>query len=291
MTTTANTAPSSARTTPRPTGRAATANGAPDLVLRQVSKTFPGRRGLAPVHAIKDVSGEVAATSFVSILGPSGCGKSTLLEIVAGLMAPSSGELRLGGSTIDGPTEGISVVFQEDSSLPWRTVRQNVELPLEVKGVPGKERRERSLEALELVGLRSFADARPRELSGGMRQRVAIARALVSRPRLLLMDEPFGALDQQTRMQIGEQLRQIWGETEQTIALVTHDISEAAYLSTDVWVLTERPSVVARQVKIPWSAEPDLANVMRMPEFGALTAELWDTLRQRPAETGQADHG
>lgn len=258
----------------QPTGAAP-----PRLVLDHISKTFPPRAGLTSVTAIRDITSEIEVGSFVSIIGPSGCGKSTLLEILAGLSRPTSGRVLFDGQTVTQPTSGIAVVFQEDSTLPWRTVRRNVELPLELRKIDPAERRARVDEILELVGLRDFAEAHPRELSGGMRQRVAIARALISRPRLLLMDEPFGALDQQTRLAIGEELRRIWMELGQTIIFVTHDINEAAYLGTELWLLTRRPCVIRTRMAIPWARSQNLVGVLKRPEFAELTATMWEMLR------------
>ncbi len=262
---------------------------APRVTLEQVSKTYPARPGRPPVEAIRRIDGVVSVGAFVSVVGPSGCGKSTLLEIVAGLIPPSSGRV-----VVHQPQAGLAeredagahtehrpaVVFQEDSTLPWRTVVANVELPLEILGVAGRERRQRAMAVLDLVGLADFARARPRELSGGMRQRVAIARALVGHPSLLLMDEPCGSLDQQTRLAIGEQFRRIWRQTEQTTMLVTHDIGEALYLGTEVWVLTARPAQLRLRITTPWPSDAPLVEILRSRECAELSAQIWELLRE-----------
>jgi NitT/TauT family transport system ATP-binding protein len=213
--------------------------------------TFPSAE--RPVEALRDIDLEIGRGEFVTILGPSGCGKTTLLRILAGLADATAGRAELhaeDGTTTDVGAGGaaasgkISFVFQEPNLMPWRTVRENVELPLEIRGVPAEERRGRASELLTMVGLELFHEARPRELSGGMKQRVAIARALSYHPELLMMDEPFGALDAQTRDKMNAELQRIWIESGTTAILVTHHIPEAVFLADRVVVLTGRPGQV-----------------------------------------------
>jgi NitT/TauT family transport system ATP-binding protein len=241
----------------------------------EVGMTFDS--GDVVTEAIASVSGEVADGRFVSVIGPSGCGKSTLLDIVGGLQRPTSGHVSIGGEQVDGPRRDTAMVFQEDSTLHWRTVTENVTFGLEVAGVSGDERKRRAGEMIELVGLAGFEGHRPRQLSGGMKQRVAIARALVLDPRILLMDEPFGALDQQTRMFIGLELLRIWDETRKSVLFVTHDIQEAVFLSDEVWVMSHRPSTIKEvlQVDLP---RPRDAGVLNDRRFHEQTGHLWQLL-------------
>src|SRR5499433_4447832 len=193
------------------------------------------------VTALNNFTIEVTKGEFVSIVGPSGCGKSTFLNIVLGLIKPDSGEIRLNGTPIKGPGQERAMVFQEFGLLPWRTVTANVELGLELKDVPAAERSERAIELIKLVGLAGFERHYPHELSGGMKQRVGLARALATEPEVLLMDEPFAALDAQTRDLMQAELLRIWQEARKTVLFVTHQIDEAIYLSDRVMVMTKRP--------------------------------------------------
>jgi len=244
--------------------------------FENVGMTFRAK-GLV-TEAIASVTGTIDKGRFVSVIGPSGCGKSTLLDLVCGLQRPSSGRIVIDGDPVTGPRTDTAMVFQEDSTLPWRTVRENVEFGLEVAGVGKAERAERAREMLEVVGLAEFADHRPRQLSGGMKQRVAIARALVTDPGILLMDEPFGALDQQTRLLVGAELTRIWERTHKRVMFVTHDIQEAVLLSDEVWVMSRRPSVIkaVRQIDLP---RPRPAEIIGDPRFHAYTDDLWELLR------------
>jgi NitT/TauT family transport system ATP-binding protein len=228
-------------------------------------------------EAIASVSGHVDDGRFVSVIGPSGCGKSTLLDIVGGLQRPTSGRVEIAGEEVSGPRRDTAMVFQEDSTLHWRTVSENVTFGLEVAGVPAGERKRRAQEMIELVGLSGFEEHRPRQLSGGMKQRVAIARALVLDPRILLMDEPFGALDQQTRMFIGRELLRIWEETRKSVLFVTHDIQEAVFLSDEVWVMSHRPSVIKEVLEVGLDRPRDDA-ALRDPRFHDYTGRLWELL-------------
>ena len=220
------------------------------LTLRNVSKFFGAAdNGSQQVVAINDVSLDVSAGEFFSIIGPSGCGKSTLLRIIGGLLTASSGELTVGSDKVNGPHPWVGMVFQEESTFPWRTTLGNVEFGLEMRGVSQDQRRQKSREMIRLVGLSGFEERYPSELSGGMKQRVAIARALVLEPKILLMDEPFGALDEQTRIILGEELLRIRDQLKQTIILVTHNINESVQLSDRVMIMTARPGRVKEVVR------------------------------------------
>jgi NitT/TauT family transport system ATP-binding protein len=220
------------------------------IELAAVSKTFRSRHGEL-VHAVEDVSLAVEADEFVSIVGPSGCGKSTLLKLVAGLVPPSRGAVRIRGQDVREPFPDVGIVFQSAVLLPWRTVLDNVMFSIEMLGLPLDHHRARARELIELAGLAGFERKYPWELSGGMQQRVAICRALVHDPSLLLMDEPFGALDAMTREEMGLELLRIWEERRKTILFVTHSIPEAILLSDRVVVMTPRPGRLARVLDIP----------------------------------------
>ena len=250
------------------------------LTLRNVSKAFGGLdNGSEEVVAVNDVSLQVDAGEFFSIIGPSGCGKSTLLRIVGGLLDASSGELMVGSERVAGPHPWIGMVFQEESTFPWRTTLGNVEFGLEMRGVPVTERRAKAREMIRLVGLSGFEERYPSELSGGMKQRVAIARALVLEPKILLMDEPFGALDEQTRIMLGEELLRIRDELKQTIILVTHNINESVQLSDRVMVMTARPGRVKQVVAIDLPHPRD-SSIIASERFGRLVAQVWTALRE-----------
>jgi NitT/TauT family transport system ATP-binding protein len=254
------------------------------VVIEDVAMAFQSEDVVT--EAIRSVSGHVSDGRFVSLIGPSGCGKSTLLDIVGGLQAPTSGKVTIAGDEVRGPRRDTAMVFQEDSTLHWRTVTENVTFGLEVAGVPRDERAERAQALIELVGLDGFEDHRPRQLSGGMKQRVAIARALVLDPSILLMDEPFGALDQQTRMFIGRELVRIWEETRKSVLFVTHDIQESVFLSDEVWVMSHRPSVIKEvlQVDLPRPRDQD---PLKDPRFHELTSRVWELLSEEAAAMGQ----
>ncbi|MGE0503461.1 MAG: ABC transporter ATP-binding protein [Rhizobiaceae bacterium] len=221
----------------------------PLIKLSGVAKTYRAADGV-PVKAVDSVSADIVQGEFVSILGPSGCGKSTLMMMIAGLLTPSAGSVSFRGSAVNGPLRDFGVVFQDAVLLPWRNVVENVELPGEVAGVPRGERRAASEKMLAMVGLAGFERKFPHELSGGMQQRVAIARALSLNPTLLLMDEPFGALDAMTREQMNLELQRISLESGATVVFVTHSIAEAAFLSDRVFVMSGRPSTVREIVSI-----------------------------------------
>jgi NitT/TauT family transport system ATP-binding protein len=247
-----------------------------------VRKTYEADTGV--VEAIRDVSGSIRSGRFVSIVGPSGCGKTTLLNIVGGLDQASDGAVTIDGTPIKGPRRDIGMVFQEDSTLHWRSVLDNVAFGLEVAGVGKEERIERARKMIQTVGLGGFEQHRPPQLSGGMKQRVSIARALVMRPRILLMDEPFGALDQQTRTFVGHELVRIWEESQTNVLFVTHDIAEAVYLSDEVWVLSHRPSVVREVVEIDLG-RPRPAGTARSARFHEYTDHLWSLISDAEAKS------
>ncbi len=230
------------------------------------------------VTAVTGIDQTVPHSSFVSIVGPSGCGKSTLLAVVSGLQKATTGSVSVAGKPVTGPDPKIGVVFQEDSTLPWRTVEENVAFAMEMIGTPKATRKQRAQDTIELVGLGGFEKSYPSMLSGGMRQRVALARTLAVQPEVVLMDEPFAALDQQTRLFLGAEVRQIWARTKQTIMFVTHDISEAILLSQQVWVMSYRPGTIIDVVDIDLPAERD-AGVVSTPRFNELHNRIWGSLQ------------
>ncbi|WP_054957001.1 ABC transporter ATP-binding protein [Paenibacillus dakarensis] len=218
------------------------------FTVQQVSKIYDGD---VPTVTLKDINLTVQDGEFLCILGPSGCGKSTLLELLAGLQAPTEGEILLEGEQLKGPNRKSGVVFQDPSLYPWRTVEQNVGIGLEIAGVDKAERKSRVDRYLQMVGLQGFGEKYPHQLSGGMRQRAGIARALAGHPEVLLMDEPFGAVDHLTRLQLQNDLLQIWEEEKKTVVFVTHDVSEAVYLGDRVVLLSPRPGRIHRIFGIP----------------------------------------
>jgi NitT/TauT family transport system ATP-binding protein len=250
------------------------------LTLRNVSMVFGSAdNGSEQVPALNDVSLDVQAGEFFSIIGPSGCGKSTLLRIIGGLLRATAGELTVGNERINGPHPWIGMVFQEESTFPWRTMLANVEFGLEMRGVAPEQRRKKAREMIGLVGLSGFEERYPSELSGGMKQRVAIARSLVLEPKILLMDEPFGALDEQTRIILGEELLRIRDQLKQTIILVTHNINESVQLSDRVMVMTARPGRVKSVVGIDLPHPRD-SSIIASETFGRLVAQVWSALRE-----------
>jgi ABC-type nitrate/sulfonate/bicarbonate transport system ATPase subunit len=213
-----------------------------------VGKTYDGKSG--PVEALRGISLACAEGEFVCLLGLSGCGKSTLLQMIAGLEPPTTGQIVVAGRELDGPSPAASIVFQDHGLFPWMTVRANVEFNMKARGVKAAERRDRGEEMLALTGLSGFSARYPHELSGGMRQRVGIARALTTRPRALLMDEPFGALDAQTRGHLQAELLDIWAGQRTTVLFVTHSIDEAVFLADRILVFTPRPGQLSATVKV-----------------------------------------
>ena len=247
--------------------------------LRDVTRIYPPRAGRPALHALGPVSLDLGAGEFFAVVGPSGCGKSTLLDVMAGLVEPSAGSVTFEGRPVHGKVpDGIGVVFQEDASFPWLTVYDNIAFGLRQEGRTESEVRASADFAIAFMGLKEFAGAYPAQLSGGMRQRVCIARTLVLKPRLILLDEPFGALDQQTRLLMGDELLRLWRETGATILLITHAIDEAAMLADRVGIMSARPGTFMDIVSTNWPRERD-STVVSDPEFGQLTGRIWTLLR------------
>jgi NitT/TauT family transport system ATP-binding protein len=255
------------------------------LKLRNVSKVFPASHGRAPLHAVGPLDLELTRGEFFAVVGPSGCGKSTLLELIAGLTPATEGSLAFEGKSITGEApEGIGVVFQDDASLPWLNVADNVAFGLRRTSLAGKQKDERVRDVLDLVGLSDFATSYPAQLSGGMRQRVCIARTLVMQPTLILLDEPFGALDQQTRLLMGDELLRMWRETKATVFLITHALDEATMLADRIGVMSARPGRLIDVVETHWPRERD-SRIIEDSDFGAITARLWKSLREESIKT------
>jgi NitT/TauT family transport system ATP-binding protein len=247
--------------------------------LTDVTRIYAGQKGKPPFHALGPVSLDLQAGEFFSVVGPSGCGKSTLLDVIAGLNAASSGTVTFEGAPVrDKVPEGVAIVFQEDATFPWLDVYDNAAFGARRAGVAENEIRERVEHALAFMGLKAFTHAYPAQLSGGMRQRVCIARAMVVRPRLMLLDEPFGALDQQTRLLMGEEMLNLWRETGATVMLITHSIDEAVLLSDRIGVMSSCPGRFIETIHTGWSRQRD-SNTALDPRFGELTAKVWGLLR------------
>lgn len=261
----------------------------PHVVLKNVSRIYPGGPGRRPVQALGPLDLNIQKGEFVSVVGPSGCGKSTLLEVIAGLAPVSEGTVTFEGVPVEGrvPT-GVGVVFQEDASFPWLTVEDNIAFGLRRASMDKSEVAQRVEHAVAFMGLKAFAGAYPAQLSGGMRQRVCIARTLVLRPRLILLDEPFGALDQQTRLLMGDELLRLWRATEATVLLITHALDEAAMLADRVGVMSSRPGRFIDIVATGWPRDRDSLIVAR-PEFGQITGHLWSLLREESIKALQGD--
>jgi NitT/TauT family transport system ATP-binding protein len=247
------------------------------LDVRGITKHFHTGEGVT--LAVDDMSFRVAEGKFVSIIGPSGCGKSTLFNIIGGLVGDYDGQVRVAGDVVSGTHPAIGMVFQEESTFPWRNILDNVAFPLEIAGVNKSERLERAEHFVSMVGLHGFDRHFPSELSGGMRQRVALARTLASAPRLLLMDEPFAALDEQTRLLLGDKVLQIQQELKQTTLLITHNLTEAVQLSDRVLVMTYRPGRLKRVVDIDLP-HPRNSEVVSSDAFGHYVAQIWQDLRE-----------
>ena len=251
------------------------------VIIDGVSKTYVDRAG-RPLRALESIDLTVESEEFVAVLGPSGCGKSTLLNLVAGLLSPSAGAVWLEGELTPGRA-ATAMVFQEFALFPWRTVQANVEFGLEEQGVAAAERARRARGFIELTGLVGFESRYPHQLSGGMRQRVGIARALAVAPAVLLMDEPFSALDAQTRQLMQEELLTIWERTRQTIVYVTHNIHEAVYMADRVIVLSRRPGRVLAEVKIELP-RPRTERMLGEPALVAAAERIWALIREQAAE-------
>ena len=247
---------------------------APQVSFTGVSKRYASGRTVLDGLDLSVVKGE-----FVTFLGPSGCGKSTVLKLISGLTAPSAGTIQVDGMTPKNAREIVSYIFQDATLLPWRTVQQNVGLGLELEGVNGDRRRERTNSLLTLVGLGGVAEAYPRELSGGMKMRVSLARALATRPKLLLMDEPFAALDEMTRDRLNEELLRLRGEQQWTAIFVTHSVMEAVFLSTRIVVLTSNPGRIHAIVPIEFPF-PRTASLRPSADFGTQVFEVSAILRK-----------
>ncbi|GLV72791.1 ABC transporter ATP-binding protein [Streptomyces hygroscopicus] len=251
------------------------------ISFRDVVKTFPMKD--TTFTALGSVSLDIGDREFVAVVGPSGCGKSTLLSMVAGLVEPTSGTVTVDGAPVTGPGPDRGVIFQQYALFPWLTVRGNVEFGLKLAHVPAEERRRRAGHAIELVGLADFADALPKTLSGGMKQRCAIARAYAVDPEVLLMDEPFGALDALTRVQLQDQLLDTWTKERRTVLFITHDVDEAVYLAGRVVVMAARPGRIHRviDVDLPY---PRTEEIRLSPEFARIRNDVWTQVyHQSPA--------
>lgn len=240
-----------------------------------------------PITAVDNVSFTVKLGEFVSVIGPSGCGKSTLFNVIGGLLSHHEGVVKVGGETVSGPHRSIGMVFQEESTFPWRTVTDNVAFPLELVGMPRAKRTERARHFIRMVGLDGFENRYPGELSGGMRQRVSLARTLASEPKILLMDEPFAALDEQTRLLLGDKVLQIQQQLKQTTLLITHNITEAVQMSDRILVMTYRPGKVKRIVDISLP-RPRTSEIVSSEAFGRYVAQIWNDLREE-ASRGMQD--
>lgn len=249
--------------------------------LRQVDKEFSrGGNPADAVHALGPIDLELRHGEFFAVVGPSGCGKSTLLELIAGLSTATRGDVAFEGRRIDGRIpEGVGVVFQEDASFPWLTVTENIAFGLRRMTLSPQEKAARIEKALAMMGLAAFANSYPAQLSGGMRQRVCIARTLVTEPRLILLDEPFGALDQQTRLLMGDEVLNLWRKTGATVFLITHALDEAAMLADRIGVMSARPGRLIDIVETGWPRERD-SRIVQEERFGAITARLWRSLRE-----------
>jgi NitT/TauT family transport system ATP-binding protein len=250
------------------------------LEITDVSKTYGlNDSSVSTVDAVEEINLTVEEGEFISIIGPTGCGKSTLFEIIGGLIDPTTGNTSIDGDTVTDPDERIGMVFQDNSTFPWLSVSENVGFGLRMNGAESVDRKERTQDMIDLVGLKGFEGASPPELSGGMNQRVAIARTLVMNPDIILMDEPFGALDEQTRLILGEELLRIWRETGATILFVTHSINEAVQLSDRIAVMSARPgrfkTIVSNDIERPRSG-----NMVGSEKHNELVNQLWDELRE-----------
>jgi len=256
-----------------------TRSAAADAILTAEDVAIRFETAEGPVTAVDNVSFRVRQGEFLSIIGPSGCGKSTLFNVIGGLLAQHAGTVRVGGETISGPHKSIGMVFQEESTFPWRNVVDNVAFPLELTGMPKAKRLERARHFIKMVGLGGFENRYPGELSGGMRQRVSLARTLASEPKILLMDEPFAALDEQTRLLLGDKVLQIQQHLKQTTLLITHNITEAVQMSDRILVMTYRPGKVKRIIDIDLP-RPRTSDIVGSEEFGRYVAQIWNDLRE-----------
>jgi NitT/TauT family transport system ATP-binding protein len=256
------------------------------LVVENIVMRFATAEG--SLTALDNVSFNVASGEFLAVIGPSGCGKSTLFNTIGGLLTGYQGHIAVGGETISGPHASIGMVFQEESTFPWRNVVDNIAFPLEIAGVPKRERLDRAQHFVSMIGLDGFEQRYPSELSGGMRQRVSMARTLASEPKILLMDEPFAALDEQTRLLLGDKVLQIQQQLKQTTLLITHNITEAVQLADRILVMTYRPGQVKRVVDIDLP-RPRTSEIVSSEAFGRYVAQIWSDLREE-ASRGMIDN-
>jgi NitT/TauT family transport system ATP-binding protein len=274
-----------ASTSDRVAPLAQAADGKALLVADDLAMRFHTAEGA--ITALDNVSFAVTPGEFLAVIGPSGCGKSTLFNIIGGLLTGYDGRVTVAGEEIAGPHASIGMVFQEESTFPWRTVLDNVAFPLEIAGMAKRERLERARHFVAMVGLDGFEKRYPAELSGGMRQRVSMARTLASEPKILLMDEPFAALDEQTRLLLGDKVLQIQQQLQQTTLLITHNITEAVQLADRILVMTYRPGRVKRivDIKLP---RPCTSEIVSSEAFGRYVAQIWADLREE-ASRGLSD--
>ena len=242
------------------------------IEVDQVGKTYHGARG--DVTVLEDFDLDMEENEFVTLVGPSGCGKSTLLKVMAGLENPSSGEVRVDGETVQGPHPSRGVIFQQYALFPWLTVRKNVAFGLKETKVPRREHSEICDRYIKLVGLEDFTDALPKELSGGMKQRVAVARAYAVKPAIMLMDEPFGALDELTKVGLQDQLLETWGQEQKTVFFITHDVDEAIYISNRVLVMSPRPGRIIDEIKVDLPY-PRTDEMRTSQEFLEMRNRIW----------------
>ncbi len=259
------------------------------LSIQNVSRVFPGVRGGEPTRALEPTTLTVEDNDFITILGPSGCGKSTLLRIVAGLDQPTTGSVLLDGEAVRDPGPDRGMVFQSYTLFPWLTVRENICFGLREKNVPEKQQAEIAAHFIEQVGLKGFENHFPKQLSGGMQQRTALARALANDPKIMLLDEPFGALDNQTRALMQELLLGIWEQHKKTVLFVTHDIDEAIFMANRVLVMTARPGKVKCDIGIDLP-HPRHYTMKTTPEFAAYKARLTEEIRVEAIRSAQAEH-
>jgi NitT/TauT family transport system ATP-binding protein len=256
------------------------------LVVDNITKRFETAEGV--ITAVDGVSLSVAPGEFLGVIGPSGCGKSTLFNIIGGLLDGYDGTVKVAGDLVRGPHPAIGMIFQEESTFPWRTVLDNVAFPLEIAGLSKPERYERARHFVSLVGLDGFERRYPAELSGGMRQRVSMARTLAAEPKIMLMDEPFASLDEQTRLLLGDKVLQIQQELKQTTLIITHNITEAVQLSDRILVMTYRPGKLKRMVKIDLP-RPRSSEIVSSEAFGRYVAQIWIDLREEASRGLHAD--
>jgi NitT/TauT family transport system ATP-binding protein len=256
------------------------------LVVDDIVKRFETPDGV--LTAVDHVSLSVSPGEFVGVIGPSGCGKSTLFNVIGGLIDSYEGTVKVAGERVRGPHAAIGMIFQEESTFPWRNVIDNVAFPLEIAGLAKAERYDRARHFVKLVGLDGFERRYPSELSGGMRQRVSMARTLAAQPKILLMDEPFAALDEQTRLLLGDKVLQIQQELKQTTLLITHNITEAVQLSDRILVMTYRPGKLKRMIKIDLP-RPRSSEIVSSEAFGRYVAQIWSDLREEASRGLRAD--